>query len=196
MIENMINYTGNSMFPTLKTGDTFRMIPYKDRDIRVGDVVVFNSPYGKTPIVHRVVTVSQEGVKTKGDNKLAIDDFILQPNEIIGRVVAAQRGKKGVKIFDGFPGRIYASTLEAGKRIDIVLSTILRPAYRWFAQTGIFRKLFSSWIHTRVSCFKCGDGMEMQLHLGRRIIGRRFPGQDQWYIQRPFKLFIDESILP
>ena len=196
MIENMINYTGNSMFPTLKTGDTFRVVPYNDRDIRVGDVVMFNSPYGKTPIVHRVVTVSQEGVKTKGDNKLAIDDFILQPNEIIGRVVSIQRGKKSVTIFGGFLGRIYASTLEAGKRIDNVLSTILRPAYRWLTQTGIFRKLFSRWINTRVSCFKCGDGMEMQLHLGRRIIGRRFPGQDQWYIQRPFKLFIDESILP
>ena len=196
MNKNMINYIGNSMFPTLKTGDTFRVVPYKERAIRVGDVVVFNSPYGKTPIVHRVVSVDKKGVRTKGDNKIAIDDCVLQPNEIIGRVVAAQRGKKEIKILDGFPGRIYASILEAGKRIDMVFSTILRPAYRWLTRTGIFRKLFSRWIHTQVLCFKCGDGMEMQLQLGRRIIGRRLPGQNQWHILRPFKIFIDESTLP
>jgi len=196
MVEYIINYTGNSMFPTLKKGDILRVVPYKDRYISVGDVLVFNNPYGSIPIVHRVITVSQEGIKSKGDNTLAIDDFILQPHEIIGRVVSIQRGKKRVTISGGFPGRIYAMAIGTGKWIDLVLATILRPAYRWFAQTGIFRELFSRWIRTRVSCFKCGDGVEMQLQLGRRIIGRRFSWQDQWYIQRPFKLFIDESTLP
>ena len=196
MDNTVSNYIGTSMFPTLKSGDILRMVFYKDRYIRVGDVVVFKSPYGKTPIVHRVVSVDKKGIRTKGDNKIAIDDCVLQPDEIIGQVVAAQRGKKGIKILDGFPGRIYASTLEAGKRMDMVFSTILRPAYRWLTRTGIFRKLFSRWIHTQVLCFKCGDSMEMQLQLGRRIIGRRLPRQDQWHILRPFKLFIDESTLP
>jgi len=196
MDNNVLHYIGNSMFPTLKTGDILRMVSYKERTIRVGDVVVFNSPYEKIPIVHRVVSVDKKGLRTKGDNKIAIDDCILQPDDIIGQVVSAQRGKKGIKILDGFPGRIYASILDAGKRIDMVVSTILRPAYRWLTRTGVFRKLFSRWIHTQVLCFKHGDGMEMQLKLGRRIIGRRFPGQDRWQILRPFKIFIDESTLP
>ena len=196
MDSNVIHYIGNSMFPTLKTGDILRMVPYKEGAVRIGDVVVFHSPYGRTPIVHRVVSVDKKGIKTKGDNKIAIDDCILQSNDIIGRVVSAQRGKKEVKILDGFPGRIYASTLEAGKRMDMVVSTILRPAYRWLTQTGIFRKLFSRWIHTQVLCFKSGDGVEMQLQLGRRIIGRRLPGQNRWYIRRPFRLFVDEHTLP
>ena len=33
------------------------MVSYKDRDIGVGDVVVFNSSFGRTPIAHRVVSV-------------------------------------------------------------------------------------------------------------------------------------------
>jgi hypothetical protein len=196
MDNNVIYYIGNSMFPTLKTGDILMVVPYKDRDIRVGDVVVFNSPYGKIPIVHRVVFFDNKRVKTKGDNKITIDDGILQPNDIIGRVVAAQRGKKLIKIIDGFPGRIYALIIEATKRIDMVVSTILRPAYRWSTQTGIFRKLFSRWIHIQVLCFKHGGGMEMQLRLGRHIIGRRLTGQNQWHIVRPFRVFIDESTLP
>lgn len=196
MTKNVINYIGSSMFPTLKTGDILRVVPYKEGAVRTGDVVVFNSPYGKTPIVHRVVTVDKKGVKTKGDNKLAIDDFILQPNEIIGQVVFAQRGKKEIKIINGFLGRIYASILEAGKRIDVVVSAIFRPVYHWLTRSGIFRKLFSRWIQTKVLCFKQEDGLEMQLQLGRRIIGRRLPGKNQWHIVRPFKLFIDEATLP
>jgi len=193
---DMMNYTGNSMAPTLKTGDALKVVPYTDSDVRVGDVVSFRSPSSGTLIVHRVASIEPRGLRTRGDNSLACDDWILQPNEILGHVVSIKRGKKRVTIFGGFPGRIYAMAIGTGKCIDTVIATMLRSAYRWFARTGIFRKLFSRWIRTRVSCFKCGDGVEMQLHLGRRIIGRRFPWQDQWYIQRPFKLFIDESTLP
>jgi len=184
------------MFPTLKAGDALRVVSYKDRDIRVGDVVVFNSPYGRTPIVHRVVSVNNEGVRTKGDNKLAIDDFILQPSKIIGRVFSIKRGRKSVTIFGGISGRIYAMVIGTGKFFDTALCIALRPTYRRFAQTGTFRKMFSRYIRTRISCFKCGDDMEMQLHLGRRIIARRFPGTGRWHIQRPFRLFVDEHTLP
>jgi signal peptidase I len=196
MVENMINYTGASMFPTLKAGDALRVVSYKDRDIRVGDVVLFHSPNGRTPIVHRVVSVNNEGVRTKGDNKLAIDDFILQPSKIIGRVFSIKRGRKSVTIFGGISGRIYAMVIGTGKFFDTALCTALRPTYRRFAQTGTFRKMFSRYIRTRISCFKCGDDMEMQLHLGRRIIARRFPGTGRWHIQRPFRLFVDEHTLP
>ena len=196
MDNSVTHYIGSSMFPTLKPGDILKVASHKFSDIRVGDVVVFNSPYGKTPIVHRVVSIDNKGIRTKGDNKITIDDGILQPNDIIGRVVAAKRGKKLIKILDGFPGRIYALILKTGKRIDMVFSTILRPTYSWLTQTGIIRKLFSRWISTRVLCFKHGDLMEMQLQLGHRIIGRRLAGQNQWHIQRPFRALIDESTLP
>jgi hypothetical protein len=196
MDNNVTHYIGSSMFPTLKTGDILSVAPYKDKDIRVGDVVAFYSAHDGIRIVHRVISSDKNGIKTKGDNKIAIDNCVLQPNDIIGRVVTAQRGKKEIKIPEGFPGRIYALILEAWKRTDMVVSTMLRPAYRWSTRTGIVRKLFSRWICTQVLCFKHGDLMEMQLQLGRRIIGRRLSGQNQWHIIRPFKIFIDEATLP
>jgi hypothetical protein len=36
----------------------------------------------------------------------------------------------------------------------------------------------------------------MQLVLGRRIIGRRPAGTDAWTIRRPFRIFVDEQVLP
>jgi signal peptidase len=196
MDKNTIHYFGNSMFPTMRAGDILRVVPYKERTLRVGDVVLFHSPYDRASIVHRIVSIDNKGIRTKGDNKIAVDDCVLRPNDIIGRVVYVQRGKKEIKILEGFPGRFYGSILESGKRMDMVFSTIIRPAYRWLARTGIFRKLFSRWIHIKVLRYKNGDIMEMQLQLGRRIIGRRLSGQSQWYIARPFKVFIDEATLP
>ena len=196
MAKEGTHYIGSSMFPTLKTGDILKVVTNKEKMVRIGDVVVFYSSYGRTPIVHRVVYVDNKGIKTKGDNKTAIDDCILQPNNIIGQVVAAQRGKKQIKIIGGFRGRIYASILEARKRTDTVVSTIFRPIYRWLIRTGIFRKLFSRWIHTQVLCFRHGEGIELQLQLGRRVIGRRLPGKNQWQIMRPFRVFVDEATLP
>jgi signal peptidase I len=192
----MINYTGSSMFPTLKTGDILRVVPYKERAVRIGDVVLFHSPYGRIPIVHRIVSFDKRGIRTKGDNKIAIDNCFLKPHEITGRVVWTQRGKRRITIFGGFYGRVYALSLDTVKRVDLVLSTILRPFYRWFIRKGVLRHLFSPWIRIRVLCFKHQEGMEMQLHFGRRVIGKRISGQTQWHIQRPFKLFIDESTLP
>jgi hypothetical protein len=191
-----MNYAGNSMAPTLKTGDALRVAPYKDIRVRVGDVAAFRSPKEGTLIVHRVVSTGPQGVKTKGDNSLANDDWVLQPKDIIGRVASVRRNSKKISIFGGFPGRVYALGLGIAKRIDLGLSTILRPLYRRFAQTGIFRGLFSRWTGIRISCFKRGDGMELQLRLGRRVVGRLLPEQDQWHIRRPFRLFVDESALP
>ena len=76
------------MFPTLKAGDALRVVSYKDRDIRVGDVVVFNSLYGKTSIVHRVVSVAEECVRTKCDNNNNMDHWVLYTEDIIGKVYA------------------------------------------------------------------------------------------------------------
>jgi signal peptidase I len=189
-------YAGNSMAPTLKTGDALRVVQYEDNGVRIGDVAAFRSPKDGTLVVHRVVSVGPQGVKTKGDNNLAIDDWVLQPNDIIGRVVSVRRHDKKITFFGGFFGQVYCLALEVAKRIDLAFSHTFGPVYRWLGKSDIFRRLFSRWIGMRVFYFKRGDGMELQLRFGRRVVGRLLPGQDQWYIRRPFKLFVDEAFLP
>jgi hypothetical protein len=39
-------------------------------------------------------------------------------------------------------------------------------------------------------------GTELQLVMGRRVIGRWLPGKSGWNIRRPFRLFVDEESLP
>ncbi len=196
MAENKIHYNGNSMSPTLRPGDMVSVGLYEDRRIGVGDVIAFCDPYSGKLTVHRIISIDPEGLRTKGDNNRAADHWVLGANEIMGRVVSVQRGEKRIRIYGGLPGRTYVLGLAAVKLINITFSSVLRPAYRWLASRGTLRHFFSPWIPIRVSHFKRLDGVELQLRWGKRTIGRLLPGQERWYIRRPFKLFVNEASLP
>lgn len=56
----------NSMVPTFYRGDM--IIVYGDRDIKIGDIVVFDISDMSYPIIHRVYSVSDGSVLTKGDH--------------------------------------------------------------------------------------------------------------------------------
>ena len=193
---NSFNYNGPSMNPNLKAGDQLRVVPYANRSIRVGDVVVFQAPEGNRHVIHRVVSVDSRGVRTRGDNNNKTDSWILRPEEIKGRVDSALRGAKKIPIHGGRRGMMYASALRSIKRANLTISRILHPAYHRLAESGIFRRAMPFRARSRVLCFTRPKGIEMQLHIGPWIIGRHLPGQNYWHIKRPFKLFIDEYSLP
>jgi signal peptidase len=184
------------MNPTLKAGDGLSVVPYGNRRIQIGDVVVFREPEGKNNIVHRVVAVESQGVRTKGDNNIIIDPWVLLPDDIIGRVVSAQRKNKSLTIHGGAWGRIFAPLLWIIKQVKLSVFRILHPAYHMLAESGIFTKFNSFLPKTRILSFNRHEGIEYQLLMGNRVIGRRLPGKDQWQIARPFRLFVDETSLP
>jgi hypothetical protein len=49
---------------------------------------------------------------------------------------------------------------------------------------------------TRAISLSHPAGTELQLLMGRRVIGRWLPGMSGWNIRRPFRLFVDEEALP
>jgi hypothetical protein len=48
----------------------------------------------------------------------------------------------------------------------------------------------------KVLSFDRAAGTELQLLIGRRVIGRWPPGKIGWQIRRPYRLFVDEEALP
>ena len=191
-----INYTGPSMNPTLKAGDGLFVVPYGDRKIRIGDVVVFRDPEGKYNIVHRVVAVDSRGISTRGDNNNSIDPWLLSPDDIIGRVVSTQRRSKTLTVHGGIWGRISAPAFWTIKQVNLTVCRILHPAYYWFARSGIFKKFNRFLPKIHVLLFNRPEGREFQLLMGNRVIGRCLPGKDHWQIMRPLRLFVDEASLP
>jgi len=191
-----MNYIGSSMNPTLKPGDRLDTVPYDRQKIRRGDVIVFISPLDESKAVHRVVSVDSKGIKTRGDNCNRIDPYVLSPDKIVGRVISVHRKNKQRRIFGGYLGRVFAGTARALIALDLGASFLLRPFYDRLARSGILRCWKPVWLEPRVISFRHSGGTELQLLMGRWVIGRRLPGMARWNIRRPFRLFVDEDSLP
>jgi hypothetical protein len=191
-----MNYIGSSMNPTLKPGVRLDVKAYQRQKIRRGDVVVFISPEDGSKVVHRVVAVDSKGIKTKGDNCIQEDEWVLRPDLIFGRVVYSQRGNKHRRVFGGPLGQLFATFVRSIHLIDSGLSSLLRPAYDRLAGAGIFKRWIPTRMKPRIVSFGRPAGKELQLLMGRRVIGRWLPGKSGWNIRRPFRLFVDETSLP
>ncbi len=189
-------HVGPSMNPTLCTLDLLEVVPYSDRRIKVGDVIIFIPPERVRPVVHRVVGITPEGIRTRGDNNNNDDAQLLQPADIAGRVVAAQRGQKRRKVFGGRFGRVVARLTRWRCVFDRGISRLLHPIYRLFTRLSIFRHLLPTRLRPRVVISQTRDRNCLRLLMGKRVVGYYDACQDQWRIRRPFRLFVDEPALP
>jgi hypothetical protein len=189
-------YVGPSMKPTLREPETMEIMPYDDRPVRVGDVAFFLSPEVDQPVVHRVVRVTPEGISTLGDNNTQEDAYLLQPERIQGRVVAAWRGQKRRKIAGGLPGRLTSRWLRWRRALDRGASPLLHPLYQALSHRGWIARLLPTPLRPRIVVFHAKGRDRFQLLMGQRVIGRYDDQRQQWQIQRPFHLLVDGRALP
>jgi signal peptidase I len=66
---------GTSMLPTLEGGDLVVVQPAQLSDLKVGDIIVYNnlcSTEGES-VIHRVISITPQGLITKGDNNPSPD---------------------------------------------------------------------------------------------------------------------------
>jgi len=142
---------GSSMYPTLKAGDSLKIMPFAHNEVRVGDVIVFLRPNNKFYIAHRVVSVNASGVRTRGDNNHKIDTWVLHSEEIIGKVVSAQRGKRNIrKIYGGLHGKIFSIAFRLEVLAKILIYKAVSPAYQFLTRSIPFRGLITHWMKTKV----------------------------------------------
>jgi hypothetical protein len=189
-------YVGPSMTPTMKAGDLLLVVPYRDRSIRIGDVIVFK-PRGKCEtITHRVVSVGPSGVRTRGDHNNQIDPWLLARDEIIGRVTHVQRGPRERPLPGSSAGRVYAAVLRLRSRGAGPLVALLRPLYRGLARTGVVQRVLFSRVSLQRVTFARPGGAAVKLLLGNREIGRLLPGNRGWLIRPPYRLLVDEKRFP
>lgn len=188
------NYNGSSMNPTFWPGDGLRIVPYEGKRIHCGDVVVFPQPNRDRNVVHRVVEVSLDGIRTRGDNNSNVDKWSLRPEDITGRVVTAYRKNRSFSVAGGRQGVVLAYIFGLKRKMDVIIRSVyiaLHPLYRKLSETGIFQTWLSSLFKTKIVSFKRRWGTELHLVLGTMVIGWHKPGMEEWHIIRPFRLFVD-----
>jgi hypothetical protein len=184
------------MRPLLRPGDRIRFVYCRVEEVRRGDVIIFIPPGQEERVVHRVVSTGPGGIRTKGDANPCRDTGNLRQEDIIGRAVSVERNGKVTPVTGGIAGRLLAALIRAIRKSDHMASHVLNPCYRGLARSGLFRTLLPPALRPRVITFERDGQKEMQLVLGRRIIGRRPAGAGAWTIRRPFRIFVDEHSLP
>lgn len=187
---------GDSMRPLFRPGDRIRFVPCRAGEVRPGDVIIF-VPSGQTErVVHRVISTGPVGLRTRGDANPHADGWTVRQADLVGRAVAVERRGKLMPVAGDLAGRLLAVCIRATRAADHLASYILNPCYRGLARSGLFRALLPSALRPRVITFERDGAREMQLVLGRRVIGRRPAGTGAWTIRRPFRIFVDEHSLP
>ena len=74
-----------SMVPTFDKGDM--IIVQGGTVIKTGDIVVYDAPVYKYPIIHRVINITEAGVVTKGDNNASPDPWVTPTSKIHGKAI-------------------------------------------------------------------------------------------------------------
>jgi len=187
---------GDSMRPLFRPGDRIVFVPCRVEELRRGDVIIF-LPHGQEErVVHRVVFKGPESVRTRGDANPRRDPGEVRQESLVGRAVSAERNGRPIPVAGGPAGRLTVACIRAFRRCDHAASYVIHPCYRVLARCGIFRALLPPPLRPRVIAFERDGAREMQLVLGRRVIGRRLAGAGAWTIRRPFRIFVDEQALP
>jgi signal peptidase I len=193
---NAVFCRGESMRPLFRPGDRIEFVPCRIEKLRCGDVIIFVPPEKQERVVHRVVSKGPEGIRTQGDANPRLDAGELRQEDIVGRAVSVERNGKVLPVKGGIAGRLLSAVIRAFRRCDHLAAHVLNPCYRGLARSGHFRALLPPSLRPRVIMYDRDGQREMQLVLGRRIIGRRPAGADSWTIRRPFRIFVDEQALP
>ena len=185
---------GESMLPTLRPGDLLD-VAHCDR-VEPGDVIVYLPPGGDRWTVHRVFSVDGHGIRTRGDNNRSADPDFLQHKDILGRVTRFSRGRASGRVFGGSAGRVLALLVRALHRMNGLACRLLSPMYHRLCRRGLFRRLVPAAMRPRVLSVGQGEAQQLLLFMGRRMVGRRRPGEASWEIRRPYRLFVDAGSLP
>jgi len=139
--------TGNCMSPIIREGDSL-IIEHGNRDIRVGDVVVYRTP--DKFYTHRVISIERKDGKElfllKGDRSPVFDKSVSR-DLILGKVIEVR----------GSNGRIHFNSI-FWKYLNYVLAIRSYIAGRCFSADSAFWK-----------------GMRILLSLRSKVLPRRYP---------------------
>ena len=196
----LVALTGSSMLPTLREPDVLEVASINHRSLRVGDVVYFRSPESGAMIVHRIVAVSPSGIRTRGDNCAAIDDWVLRAPDIAGRVVATRRGSRRRRVLGGVTGVGTATVGRVRTAVDRAVSPRLAGAYGRLAASSVPREAWRAFapprLQPRLVRFGMGVTAVDKVLLGNREVGRFDRARRDWTMRRPYRLLVDTTALP
>lgn len=193
---NVLIYFGPSMKPTLQTYDIIQFSPSEAANIRIGDIVALHfSDNPEKKIIHRVISIRKDRVRTQGDN-CAMPDPWIDRDQILGRVTRISRNGIEYPVNRGphqFMSVIYFRTRNWAFS---EASLILKYPYERIASSHILSKYTTKFFLHSVRQIRPNFPRELHIQVGHVVIAHYREGMPGWKIRPPFRILIDESKMP
>lgn len=189
-------YRGLSMNPTFYEPELLIIEPYNGKEPKKGDIICYRVGNKDERTVHRIISVKNTLLKTKGDNNAAADDYSVDRAAVIGRVVASKSGNKTRAIYGGFAGVLGMYWGRGYLILNHNISKFLHASYHFLANTGVFRRVKPKNMNFKVVVFQRHSRKYPKLIFNYRTVGTFDFDCMTWKINRPYRLFVDEKKLP
>jgi len=184
-------YNGFSMKPLFKPGDLLCARRVSWEEITVGDVVIFSSSHRLDRvgyIVHRVVSLKQDGLITQGDNNFLSDEQIVSERNLIGLVVYSNRRGCVYKVKGGTMGLFYFYLIYLRNHIWSYLKYMGKGLYFRLRQGGWVNKVWQPKI-IKIQLIT-DTGRLVKFCFNNYTVARWWPETGQFDVIKPFDLVI------
>jgi signal peptidase I len=183
-------YRGNSMTPTFHPGHLLYVRPTAC-DITVGDVIVFANLSRDGYVVHRIVSATDAGLVTRGDNNLC-NDLPVAPGQVVGRVemVECQGSVRPVR---GGRRGLWSARLRWGtRRVGSWLRCAFRTPYCALRNSPTLRQVLNRLLsrHLRVLHLETPDGPLVKTTYRGHTIARWWPQANCLECRKPYDLVV------
>jgi len=143
--ENVFRYCGPSMLPTFRPGHVLYIRP-GNQGVNPGDVIIYKHA-GKY-VVHRVVSVSQAGYTTRGDNNRLPDAEIVFPEHVVGQVEMVEHQNGMSTVLGGWRGLWQARLGWGARKIKLRLYILVSRPYQWLKTSRLVARIWKPDIYS------------------------------------------------
>lgn len=182
-------YRGRSMRGTFRNGDYLNVSPVRINNIKIGDIVVFESDFNgkqkKKLIVHRVISIIGNEITTRGDYNLFNDRDTLNADYFLGKVLSCERKGEKIEIANGFKGRLRAKRIRLELLIKKRMFSLINPIYSLIKKTKVVPKFWKPNLKTIILDSKNGQKIKYTHH-GKTVIV--LEGKNIIFKRRPYDL--------
>lgn len=179
------------MVPTFRPGQLLYIRPDAS-DINPGDVIVFDNLPGNYPIVHRVVSLSDRGLITRGDNNRLTDLVPVLPEHLLGRVEMLEDHDRLLPVVGGRRG-LWSARLGWGMGwLDRRLRHLFRKPYNLIRNCALIRQILQRWFspYLKVMHLNTPDGPLVKTTFQDRTVALWRPQQGHFECRKPYDLFV------
>lgn len=178
-------YRGTSMRSTFRPGHLLYVSP-ESKKIHPGDVIVYRR--GEEFVVHRVNSITPEGLQTRGDDNSRIDEFPIDDNQIVGIVEGVDDGEKTRPVTGGRKGLIIARMRWGFSAFFNRMRPVIGTPYRWLKSSRIMPKIW----HPKVIQVKTNSslGPMIKYLVGGKTVATWLPNLKCFQCRRLYDLVI------